>query len=173
MRRIFTHSSVGGLATTILYVSMACASDHSTSKSRSKTLRMSVQIERRQETNTYLKCEITNITRQPISIRYGRLPWERYAMTVAIVKFDKVATKVDQPLTFSHPAPKQPYILPPHETWRGEFLLERAHPDLRRSLLKEELLLFWSYAVAYDSPHEERNGGWLVIPRVASDRKTE
>ncbi len=132
------------------------------------TITMDIETRIRTEsvTNIFLDITLKNDSSNVLRIPNGYLPWDGYAMTIALVEAAPTSTPLKQELIISDPLPGKPWRLKKGTTLHGQINLTSRFPDLTRVLKRTDVVVFWSYQPeTEDKQKVDRVGGWLQIPR--------
>lgn len=136
------------------------------SPQRQNVVALAASVERKDDTNLWLRLKLTNTGTNTLSIPFGYLPWHRYAMTIALVQADPYSTPIKQRAVIADPPPADPHRIIKGETIEGEIDLVDRFPGVIESLNRGDVIVFWSYQCPADGVSTERVAGSLVIPQT-------
>ena len=128
---------------------------------------LSVDVDQKAATNMVLRLRLRNTGTNDMLIPLGELPWDRYAMTMVLVKGnDPFSVPLKQETGIADPPPGPPHRVKSGQTLEGRINLNHRFPDLEDHLRRGEVLFFWSYKCPAKDSSIDRIGGWFVLPRA-------
>lgn len=160
----------------LLFVSLCTAQSvgagaHAGATDAEEPVRITVQVSKLCETNVLLTLEMRNAGSNDVVIPFCYLPWDRYAMTLAVVETDTYSTALKQELTVADPVTGTPWKITKGQKLVGSIDLTDRFPDLAKVLERNDVIVFWSYTLPGDTGRTQRLSGSLHIPEQAKSKK--
>jgi len=156
LRRSLVFSSVAWI---FLTHSLSAGDSHQ----KRELVSVDLRFEYKDRTNPVLHVTMKNNSTNVLIIEPGHFPWDRYAMSMAVVESEPGSSPLREMQVIADSRLAAPHTIATNQIVRGEVLLNNRYPDLLKTLKRSDVLLFWSYKCPSKTFEVERVGGWCLL----------